>query len=183
MGGGQAVYETFIRILRGLSYLLGGSGMLSRFSSLLVAVSVLAGALTISGCIFPEDLVTIDIYGSDQINPNVTKPNGLRIRINNEADRDFDNMTVKITVPENIIFTGSPGGRPLKVDKGLEWMYSYQTNLKVGGVGEYSFTYQPVVYEAQFGAGNEWSFNIRVEALDSDDVSIGNQSTTWRVTR
>ena len=157
--------------------------MLSRFSSLLVTFSVLAGALAISGCIFPEDLVTIDIYGSDQINPNVTKPNGFRIRINNEADQDFNNMTVRITVPENIIFKGSAGGKPIEVEKGLEWVYSYQANLKVGTVGEYSFSYQPIVYEPQFEGGNEWSFSIHVEAFDSEGVSIGNQTTTWRVTR
>jgi hypothetical protein len=148
-----------------------------------MAFWVVAAALTISGCIFPEDQVTIDIYGSDQINPNITKPNGFRIRINNEEDKDFNNMTVRITVPENIIFKGSPGGRPLQVEKGLDWVYSFQTTLLVGGVGEYSFSYQPIVYEPQFGAGNEFSFTIVVAAFDADGASIGNATTTWRVTR
>ena len=145
---------------------------------------VLGVIVAISGCIFPEESVTIDIYGSDQINPNVTAPNGLRIRINNELDTDLNNMTVRITVPERIHFRGTVSGKPLKLEKkGLTWIYSFVTNLPAGETKVFSFQYMPEIYSGDFKGGNEYSFSIKVQAFDSSGKSIGNQTATWRVTR
>ncbi len=145
----------------------------------LLLFTAIAFAVLISGCLFPDELVSIDIFGSDEIPANNTKPNGMRIRVNNDSDQDFENMTVQITVPENVIFKA----KDLSVDKGLNWVYTLTRDLKAGAVGEYSFTYQPVVYEAQFGEDNEWAYEIQIQVFDQEGTSLGNQSTTWRVTR
>jgi hypothetical protein len=141
------------------------------------------GIIFTTGCIFPDEQVTIDIEGADQILANNSKANGFRIKINNEADTNWENMKVIITVPENINFLGRPGGNEMTIDKGLEWVYSYTDTLETGDTKIYSFTYQPVVYTSQFGESLEWSFLISVQVLDADGNSLGNQSTTWRVTK
>jgi hypothetical protein len=136
-----------------------------------------------TGCIFPDDQVTIDIEGSDEIGANNSKANGFRIKINNEADQDWENMRVVITVPENINFGGRPGGNEMEIEKGLEWVYSFKDTLETGNTKIYSFSYQPIVYASQFGTGLEWSFVLDIKVYDADGNSLGNQSTTWRVTR
>ena len=153
--------------------------MHSRSYHALLLFTAMASAVLISGCLFADELVSIDIFGSDEIPANVTKPDGMRIRVNNDSDQDFENMTVQITVPENVIFKA----KDLSVDKGIDWVYRLTRSLKAGAVGEYSFTYQPVVYEAQLGDDNEWAFDIKIQVFDQEGVSLGNQSTTWRVTR
>jgi hypothetical protein len=140
--------------------------------------------LLVSGCIFPDEDVSIDIEGAETMNSNITKMDGMRIRINNEVDRDFDNMLVRVIVPENINFEGNPGGKPLNLTQdGLLWVYSFVVDLKVGGTGVYSFGYTPEVYERQFDESNEYAFDFDVEVYDGDGNSIGNQTTTWRVVR
>ena len=61
-------------------------------------------------------------------------------------------------------------------------VYTLKRDLRAGAVGEYSFTYQPVVYEAQL-EDNEFAFDIRIQVFDREGTSLGNLSTTWRVTR
>lgn len=153
--------------------------MHSRSCSALLLFTTVASAILISGCLFADELVSIDIFGSDEIPANNSKPNGMRIRVNNDSDQDFNNMTIQITVPENIIFKA----KDLEVDKGVEWVYTLKRDLKAGAVGEYSFTYQPVVYGAQLGDDNEFAFDIRIQVFDQAGSSLGNVSTTWRVTR
>jgi len=155
--------------------------VLSRPYSTIVLSLVLTSILVMSGCIFADYDVTVDIYGADQIAPNVTKPNGLRVRINNEVDTSFDDMEVRITVPERIVFRGSVGGKPLEVEKGLEWTYSFTTDLAVGDVAEYSFTYEPQIYEEELDDEGEFAYSIRVRVFDNEGRSIGNATTTWRV--
>ena len=157
---------------------------MSRRSRIFAFLLILGVVTALSGCIFPEESVTVDIYGRDQINPNVTAPNGLRIRINSEVDTDLNNMSVTITVPERIHFKGTVGGKPLKLEKkGLTWVYSFTTDLPAGETKEFSFQYMPEIYEGDFKGGNEYSFTIRVAVFDSSGKSIGNQTATWRVTR
>jgi len=136
-----------------------------------------------TGCIFPDEQVTIDIEGSDEIPANNSKANGFRIKINNEADNDWENMRVVITVPENIKFSGRPGGKEMTIEKGLDWVYSYTDTLGAGDTKIYSFSYEPIVYASQFGTELEWSYIIDIQVFDADGNSLGNQSTTWRVTR
>ncbi len=156
--------------------------MLSRDYAALFLLSIL-GAVILSGCIFPDEDVTIDIYGPDQIAPNVTKPNGIRIRINNDVDEDIENMSVKMVVPERIRFTGNVGGRPLKLEKGLDWTYSFTTSIGAGDIREFSFTYKPEIYDEQLDAQGEFAFSIGISVSDSQGRSLGNASTTWRVVK
>jgi len=157
--------------------------MLSRLHTF-SALTMIFGILVFSsGCIFPDDSVTIDIYGSDEIPANNSKANGFRIRINNEMDTDYDNLTVMITVPENINFRGFPGGKPMEIDKGLDWVYTFSTGIPAGDTAEYSFTYEPIVYASQFGGELEWSYVLNIQVFSEDGDSLGNQTTTWRVTR
>lgn len=162
--------------------LLGGSILHSRGYSILMFFSVCGAILIVSGCIFPDEDVSIDIYGPDVIAPNITKTKGVRIRINNDVDHDFENMLVKIIVPERIHFKGYVMGKPLELEKGLEWVYNFTTNLEAGETSEYPFSYKPEIYEAELVDG-EYSFTVKVMAYDADGVSIGNASTTWRVVR
>ena len=157
--------------------------MLARLHSFTALIIVFGVLVFTTGCIFPDEQVTLDIEGSDEIPANISKANGFRIKINNEADNDWENMKVTITVPENINFGGRPGGNEMNIEKGLEWVYTYTDTLKAGDTKIYSFSYEPIVYASQFGGELEWNFNIRVEVHDADGNSLGNQSTTWRVTR
>jgi hypothetical protein len=157
--------------------------MLARLYSIISLTTVFGLLVFTTGCIFPDEQVTLDIEGSDEIPANISKANGFRIKINNEADNDWENMTVMITVPENINFGGRPGGKEMKIEKGLEWVYSYTDTLRAVDTKIYSFSYEPVIYASQFGDELEWSFAINVQVSAADGQSLGNQSTTWRVTR
>lgn len=159
-----------------------------RDDRLLIVLLVSAAVLALAGCLFPEDKVTVDIRGVDQINPNTTHPTGLKIQINNEIDQDIKNMRVVFKVPENIVFVGYVMGRPLNKTVETEpgkiiWAYSFTADLAAGAQAEYTFSYTPVVYEHDFGGGNEYGYQIRVQVYDSDGNSLGNQTATWRVTR
>lgn len=161
---------------------------MARDDRLLVVLFVCASVLTLVGCIFPADKVTVDIRGSDQLNPNITQPEGLKLQINNEMDQDIEGMRVVIKVPENIVFKGNVMGKPLNKTIETEpgriiWAYSFTANLAAGEPAEYVFSYTPVVYEPDFGGKDEYSFQIRVHVYDADGGSLGNQTTTWRVTR
>lgn len=156
--------------------------MASRGYSILIFLSVVSVILIMSGCLFANESVSIDIYGPDQIAPNVSKADGLKIRINNDVDRDFNDMLVKVTVPEGIHFGGRVMGRPVDLEKGVQWVYSFKTNLEAGKTAEYVFSYQPVIYERQLVDG-EYGFLIRIEAFDDKGNSIGNATTTWRVVK
>jgi len=155
-----------------------------------LAVALLASAavLIIAGCIFPADKVTVDIRGSDELNPNVTSPKGLTVQINNEMNEDVKGMRVSIKVPENIYFVGNVMGKPLNKTVETEpgriiWVYSFTADLSARDTAEYVFSYTPVVYEHQFGGKNEYSFPITVDVYDAQGNLLGSQATTWRVTR
>jgi len=154
----------------------------SRGYSILVFLTIAGVVSLMIGCIFPNESVSVDIYGPDQIAPNVSKADGLKIRINNDVDKDFNDMLVKITVPEGIRFGGMVNGKPVELEKGINWVYSFKTNLAAGKTAEYVFSYQPVVYEKQLVNG-EYSFAIKIEVFDNKGDSIGNQTTTWRVVK
>jgi len=160
----------------------------ARDDRLLIVLLVCAAGLTIAGCIFPEDKVTVDIRGVDQLNPNVTNVKGLTLQVNNEMSEDLKGMRVIIRVPENIVFVGYVMGRPLNKTVETEpgkiiWAYSFTADLTAGEQAEYTFSYTPVVYEHDFGGGDEYSYQIRVQVYDSEGNSLGNQTATWRVTR
>jgi hypothetical protein len=103
-------------------------------------------------------------------------------------DQDLKSMLVVFKVPENIYFIGNVMGKT--VNKTVEtepgriiWAYRFTADLGAGEKAEYPFSYTPVVYEHDFGGKNEYSFQIRVYVYDADGSSLGNQTTTWRVTR
>lgn len=162
--------------------------MLTRGGSVILFLCACGSAMILSGCIFPNEKVSIDIYGPDQINPNVTNPKGLRIRTDNNVQEDFNDMLVTITVPENIIFSGYVSGRPLnktvEVEAGrILWVYRFTASLAAGATSEYPFSYTANIYEADFKGKDEYSFDIRVMVRDAGGVSLGNVTATWRVTR
>ena len=157
--------------------------MRSRPYLALLLFTASAAVIVISGCLFADEQVSIDIYGPDEIQPNVTRPDGPVFRINNDVDRDLNDMRVEITVPERIHFKGSVAGKALNLTKGIDWLYTFTTSIPAGGVIEVQFSYMPEIYEGDFMGGNEYSFDIVVEVYDTDSTLLGTQKATWRVVR